>query len=85
MTSVNVKLPGAPAIWRRRRQQRRNGVRKIRHAMMRVIFKRHFAQNTRGETMATAIAEITKEEVARRGKEIYERDIRHLVESGNRG
>ena len=33
----------------------------------------------------TATAEFTKEEIVRRGKEIYERDIRPLVEAGNEG
>ena len=35
--------------------------------------------------MATATAQITSEEIIRRGKEIYERDIRPLVEAGNEG
>jgi len=35
--------------------------------------------------MATETAEFTKEEIVRRGKEIYERDIRPLVEVGNKG
>ena len=35
--------------------------------------------------MATATTQFTKEEIARRGKEIYERDIRSLVEAGNKG
>jgi len=33
----------------------------------------------------TATAEFTKEEIVQRGKEIYERDIRPLVEAGNEG
>ena len=33
----------------------------------------------------TATAEFTKEEIVQRGKEIYERDIRPLVEAGNDG
>lgn len=33
----------------------------------------------------TATAEFTKEEIVQRGKEIYERDIRHMVEAGNDG
>jgi hypothetical protein len=35
--------------------------------------------------MATATTQFTKEEIAQRGKEIYERDIRPLVEAGNKG
>lgn len=35
--------------------------------------------------MATAVSEYTAEEVARLGDEIYERDIRPLVEAGNEG
>lgn len=35
--------------------------------------------------MATAITQFTKEEIVRRGKEIYARDIRPLVETGNEG
>jgi len=33
----------------------------------------------------TATAEFTKEEIVQRGKEIYERDIRRLIEAGNDG
>jgi hypothetical protein len=33
----------------------------------------------------TATAEFTKEEIVQRGKEIYERDIRRLVEGSNDG
>lgn len=35
--------------------------------------------------MTTATAQFTPEEVVERGKEIYERAIRHLVEAGNKG
>ncbi len=35
--------------------------------------------------MTTATAQFTKEEIAQIGKEIYERDIRPLVEAGNKG
>ncbi len=35
--------------------------------------------------MSTATAQFTKEEIVQRGKEIYERDIRLLVEEGNEG
>lgn len=35
--------------------------------------------------MATVTTQLTKEAIARRGKEIYERDIRPLVEAGNQG
>ncbi len=35
--------------------------------------------------MSTATAQFTKEEIVQRGKEIYERDIRPLVEAGNKG
>jgi len=35
--------------------------------------------------MTTAIAQLTREEIIRRGKEIYERDIRPLLEAGNEG
>jgi len=35
--------------------------------------------------MVTATTEFTREEVVRRGKEIYERDIRPLVEADNQG
>lgn len=33
----------------------------------------------------TATAEFPKEEIVQRGKKIYERDIRPLVEAGNEG
>ena len=35
--------------------------------------------------MTTATAQFTREEIVRRGKEIYERDIRSLIEAGNEG
>lgn len=35
--------------------------------------------------MSTATAELTKEEIVQRGKEIYERDIKPLVERDNKG
>lgn len=35
--------------------------------------------------MATATSELTKEEIAQRGEEIYQRDIRPLAEAGNQG
>lgn len=35
--------------------------------------------------MATATVEYTKEEIVQLGKEIYERDIRPLVEANNQG
>jgi hypothetical protein len=35
--------------------------------------------------MSTATAQFTKEEIVQRGKEIYERDIKPLVEAGNEG
>lgn len=35
--------------------------------------------------MTTATAQFTREEIVRRGKEIYERDIRPAVEAGNEG
>lgn len=35
--------------------------------------------------MTTATAQFTREEIVQRGKEIYERDIRSLIEAGNKG
>ena len=35
--------------------------------------------------MSTATAQFTKEEIVQRGKEIYERDLRPLIEAGNEG
>lgn len=35
--------------------------------------------------MTTSTVEFTKEEIAQRGQEIYERDIKPVVESGNIG
>jgi hypothetical protein len=35
--------------------------------------------------MAITTAQLTKGEIAQRGKELYERDIRPLVEAGNKG
>jgi hypothetical protein len=35
--------------------------------------------------MTTATAQLTKEEIVRIGKELYERDIRLSVEAGNKG
>ena len=35
--------------------------------------------------MATATAQITRDEIVRRGEDIYERDIKPLVEAGNEG
>jgi hypothetical protein len=35
--------------------------------------------------MITATAQLTPEEIVERGKEIYERAIRHLVEADNKG
>jgi len=35
--------------------------------------------------MTTATAQFTKEEVVQRGNEMYQRDIRPLVEAGNEG
>ena len=35
--------------------------------------------------MATVPAELTKEEIVQRGKEIYDRDIQPLVEVDNKG
>ena len=35
--------------------------------------------------MATATAQITRDEIVQRGEDIYERDIRPLVEVGNEG
>lgn len=35
--------------------------------------------------MAAATAQFTREEIVQRGKEIYERNIRPLVEAGNEG
>jgi hypothetical protein len=35
--------------------------------------------------MATATAQFTKEEIVKIGKELYERDIKPLVEAGNKG
>ncbi|MGH9846977.1 MAG: hypothetical protein ACREEM_50415 [Blastocatellia bacterium] len=35
--------------------------------------------------MVTTTAEFTREEIIQRGKEIYERDIRPLIEANNQG
>ncbi|MEP7337318.1 MAG: hypothetical protein ABI977_06195 [Acidobacteriota bacterium] len=35
--------------------------------------------------MTTATVQMTRDEIIQRGEEIYERDIRHLVEAGNEG
>ena len=43
------------------------------------------AASSKDKVMATAVAEYTAEEVARLGDQIYERDIRPLVEAENKG